>query len=136
MLAASWCNGAAGQVHLWTLAHRRWNRCGFDDLADRAAWTAYEWAPDATGDLCCGLAGRAYALLCRYKETGERLWLARARALADRAAVRPPMEVHRRDSLYHGEVGIAVLAAELQCPEFASMPVFESEGWPNGEALF
>jgi hypothetical protein len=35
--------------------------------------------------------------------------------------------VLRADSLYKGEVGIALLAADLEQPEFAAMPFFASE---------
>lgn len=130
LLAASWCNGAAGHVHLWTLADRHWNDAGFNRLAELAAFTTYETAPEAPGELCCGLAGRAYALLCRYKQTGERRWLARARMLGQRAAARPGVPKRRLSSLYHGEVGIALLASDLDDPDFACMPLFEAEGWP------
>jgi hypothetical protein len=33
----------------------------------------------------------------------------------------------RRDSLYKGDVGVALLAAELGAPEHACMPLFGSE---------
>jgi serine/threonine protein kinase len=131
LLAASWCNGAAGYVHLWSLAHRYWDDGRYDQLAEQAAWTAYESADDAPGGLCCGLAGRAYALLSRYKHTAEPRWLTRARLLGERAANRNAVQAHRRNSLYHGEVGIALLAADLQAPATASMPLFEAEGWPH-----
>lgn len=133
LLTASWCNGAAGHVHLWTLADRQWNDGGFDRLAELAAWTAYEGATEAPGELCCGLAGRAYALLCRYKHTGDRRWLPRARVLGERAAARREAAAHRLNSLYHGEVGIALLAADLPAPDDACMPLFEAEGWPRAE---
>jgi hypothetical protein len=36
-------------------------------------------------DLCCGLAGRAYALLALHRASGDDIWLREARALAVRA---------------------------------------------------
>jgi serine/threonine-protein kinase len=129
-LAASWCNGAAGFAHLWIAAHRILGDETYARWGQRAAWSAYE-APPAPGDLCCGLAGRAYALLTLYKHAGEPRWLARARALADQAATSVRAGSLRRDSLYKGEVGVAVLAADLQAPEYACMPLFEGEGWPR-----
>jgi lantibiotic modifying enzyme len=134
LLVASWCNGAAGQALLWTLAARLWDDGGFDGLADLAAWTAYEEAADAPGDLCCGLAGRAYALLCRYRHTGEQRWLARARTLAGRAMARPLRHAHLSNSLYHGDVGIALLTADILAPNFARMPLIEAEGWLEASA--
>jgi serine/threonine-protein kinase len=132
LLVASWCNGAAGHAQLWTCAERRWPDAGFDRLADAAAWTACDAPFEGPGDLCCGLAGRAYAVLARHRRTGERRWLARARVLAERAVARPAIPPHRLDSLYHGDVGLALLVAELEAPELARMPLFEPEGWPGG----
>jgi eukaryotic-like serine/threonine-protein kinase len=37
----------------------------------------------------------------------------------------------RRDSLYKGDVGVALLAAELEAPHDACMPLFATEGWPR-----
>jgi eukaryotic-like serine/threonine-protein kinase len=130
-LGASWCNGAAGHVYLWTLAHRHLGEERYARLAQMAAWTAYEGGSAAPGDLCCGLAGQAYALLCLYRHSREPAWLARARRLADRAAASIRSGSLRRDSLYKGEVGVALLAADLDLPEHARMPLFETEGWPR-----
>lgn len=129
-LAASWCNGAAGLVPLWLAAERVLGEPRFAALAEACAWTAYD-APDAGGDLCCGAAGRAYALLAVARQAGGRAWRDRARALAERAAVAVRREALRRDSLYKGEVGVAVLAAELDRPEWAALPLYEREGWPR-----
>jgi serine/threonine protein kinase len=129
-LVASWCNGAAGYVHLWTLAHKQFAEESYAWLAQMAAWTAYEGQAFAPGDLCCGFAGRAYALLCFYKHTGDRAWLARARALADHAARNVDNGSVRMDGLYKGQIGAALLCADVQAPESACMPLFEAEGWP------
>jgi serine/threonine-protein kinase len=125
----SWCNGTAGFVHLWTLAHATCRDPAYLDLAEKAAWNTYE-DPTFLGDLCCGLAGRAYALLSLYKSTGEASWLTRAREFADRAALTIASSTIREDSLYKGSVGVAVLAADLAQPEGSCMPLFEAEGWP------
>jgi eukaryotic-like serine/threonine-protein kinase len=125
---AGWCHGTAGHVWLWTAAHLtlrddRWAR-----LAERAAWDVYA-TPQPTANLCCGLAGQAYALLEMYRHTGEQIWLRAAGELATRAAVAV------RDggsagtipgSLHKGEVGVAVLAADLSRPEAAAMPFFSA----------
>jgi serine/threonine protein kinase len=127
-LQASWCNGAAGFVHLWTAAHRLLGGYNFARMATGAAWTAFE-APHSTGDLCCGLAGRSYALLNLYKHTRDRVWLDRARDLAESAAASVRASSLRSDSLYQGRVGVGLLAADLECPEQSCMPLFESEDW-------
>jgi len=130
VLSASWCNGAAGYVHLWTAASGLPDAgidCG--RLARQAAWHAYQGPTDAPGDLCCGLAGRAYALLRLYRWCGEPVWLARAALLARRAAAAPGIAPDHANSLFHGELGIAMLAADLAAPAFACMPFFEDERW-------
>ena len=83
------------------------------------------------GDLCCGLAGRGYALLTAYRATGDDTWLARARQLGDRAATAVRAESLRRDSLYKGEIGVAVFAADLSRPSESAMPFYDREGWPT-----
>ena len=51
----------------------------YAQLAERAAWTVNGGSVAGPGDLCCGFAGRAYALLSLYRHSGEAVWLARAR---------------------------------------------------------
>jgi eukaryotic-like serine/threonine-protein kinase len=129
-LDGSWCDGGAGFVHLWALAHRLTGDDAFGRLAELAAWTAYS-ALDDSGDLHCGLAGRAYALLAAHRLTDDDRWLIRARELADRAALAIEEATLTRDSLFRGEVGVALLAAELERPQDARMPLVEAEGWPR-----
>ena len=123
-----WCNGSAGFVFLWTLSHRMLAEERFRSLAEGAAWNAWE-ALDGDGSLCCGLAGRAYALLNLYRHGGGAEWLERARELADRAAVAIERGSEPLHSLYRGALGVAVLAADLARPAEAAMPFFEEEGW-------
>jgi serine/threonine-protein kinase len=133
--APGWCNGSAGYVYLWTQAHMGFAEPGFLQLAEGAAWNAWE-TRHGTGDLCCGLAGQAYALLNLYRHTGEAVWLRRAcdlsRNAAEAAAYASSRESReqpapRPESLYKGELGIIVLDSDLNQPEFARMPMFESE---------
>jgi hypothetical protein len=123
-----WCNGSAGFVHLWTLAHRELGDPSWLALAEGAAWNAWE-APDRIASLCCGLAGRAYALLDLWRQGGGDAWLERARDLAELAAVEAVRSEEASESLYKGEVGIAALIADLARPEQAVQPFFGDEGW-------
>jgi serine/threonine-protein kinase len=132
---AGWCNGSAGFVFLWTIAHKMLGRSEYGVLADQAGLDALE-SDGQIGNLCCGYAGQAYALLNLYKHTGDRAWLNGAQSLAQRAArsVRemPQNDAYREltsraESLYKGELGVAVLAADLDRPEWAAMPLFERE---------
>lgn len=125
-----WCNGSAGFVFLGTLATRMLGEPRYRELAEGAAWNAWE-APDGNWSLCCGLAGRAWSLLHFGRHGGGREWLDRARLLADRAAREASRAIESPDSLYKGKVGIAALAADLAGPEGAAMPFFEEEGWPG-----
>ncbi|HEX9942428.1 MAG TPA: lanthionine synthetase LanC family protein [Thermoanaerobaculia bacterium] len=126
-----WCNGSAGYVFLFTLAHRLLRDPKYHALAQGAAWNAWE-APGDDASLCCGLAGRAYALLNFHRHGGGPEWLARARELANRAAVTVERGSEAPHSLYKGTLGVAVLAADLARPEDAAMPFFEEEGWSQG----
>lgn len=126
---SGWCNGSAGHVYLWTLAHRMLRDPAYLALAERAAWNTWE-EPAGIASLCCGLAGRAYGLLNLYRHTGSQEWLLRAQALGHRAAAFAPAAPPVGMSLYKGDVGVAVLATDLSRPEAACMPFFEQEGWP------
>jgi serine/threonine-protein kinase len=127
-----WCNGSAGFVHLWALAHRLLDRQAYLELASSAGWDVFDDASPVTS-LCCGLTGRAYALLALYRHTGDIQWRDRAVVLAGRAFARRTELDHElaAQSLYKGVVGMALLAADLAHPEGAAMPFFESEGWPS-----
>ena len=128
-----WCNGTAGQVFLWLAAQATLKDERYLMLAEKAAWHAAE-TDTRNGSLCCGFSGQAYALLALYRRSGERAWLHRAQALAEKAALvfaeisagRVPGELaYRPDSLYKGELGVAVLAADLECPDASALPAFE-----------
>ncbi|MGO9339440.1 MAG: lanthionine synthetase LanC family protein [Terracidiphilus sp.] len=128
-----WCNGTAGQVFLWLAAQAALKDDLYSMLAEKAAWHAAE-TDTRNGSLCCGFSGQAYALLALYRCSGERAWLHRAQALAEKAALvfaeistgRVPEEFALRpDSLYKGELGVAVLAADLEYPDVSALPAFE-----------
>ena len=126
---SGWCNGSAGFVFLWTLAGRQLGDPAFHALAEGAAWNAWE-DPGGPANLCCGLAGRAYALLNFHKHGGGEAWLSRARNLAERAALTFEQGgAETPHGLFWGEAGVAALAADLAHPEGAAFPCFEEEGW-------
>jgi serine/threonine-protein kinase len=119
-----WCNGSAGMLFLFTLAHRLLGDARWLELAELCAWAAWDMQR-ATASLCCGGAGRAYALLNLYKHTGDTAWLSRARQIANVAAANAVATAQRPHSLWKGELGVAVLIADLASPENARMPFFE-----------
>jgi eukaryotic-like serine/threonine-protein kinase len=131
---AGWCNGSAGFVFLWSLAHRLLRVRQAAALAEAAGFDA--WHPrDDYHSLCCGLAGAAYSQLHLYKHTRRAEWLNNASVMAT-AGVQAALRIAASDepniplSLYKGDVGLAVLIAELERPDFAVMPFFEEEAWP------
>lgn len=129
---AGWCNGPAGFVPMLAMAAARYSGEHFDSLAEATAWSSWE-APSEVFDLCCGLTGRSYALVCYYRMSGDTTWLRRAEQLASRAieqfrTVRPGLP--RPLSLFKGEAGVALLAADLLDPDRATSPFFEPEGFP------
>ena len=131
--APGWCSGSAGYVFLWTLAKEVLQDDNYMELAEKSAWHAWEH-PDRFPNLCCGLTGRAFALLRFYRHTGESKWLARANQLAKLAF--DPLVTEfawngQNLSLFRGVLGPAILAIELEQPERAIMPMFEAEGWPT-----
>lgn len=89
-----------------------------------AAWNSWEQACSSP-TLCCGSAGRAYALLNLYRHTGAGEWLGRARQLANHAAANASAG-EREGALWNGDLGVAVLVADLESPEDSRMPFFEA----------
>ena len=71
---SGWCNGSAGFVFLWTLAHKMLGKAEYGVLAEQAGLDAWE-SDGQIGNLCCGYGGQAYALLNLYKHTGDQRWL-------------------------------------------------------------
>jgi serine/threonine protein kinase len=130
-----WCSGAAGYVFLWTLAYRATGDMKYLELAEGAAWHAWEMLiPNVS--LCCGAAGQIYALLNFHRHSGDAAWLKRARKAAHDAAITSTNQPDskrvdslewRPASLYRGDAGLAILAADLDRPQQARMPMFEPE---------
>jgi hypothetical protein len=129
------CNGSAGFVHLFVTAARLLDDSRYVEIAEGAAWDAWEGDDSGHYDLCCGTAGRAYALLALHRHTGEGVWLDRARQLADMAIDGVREDDQPTLALYKGALGPALLYSELEHPDVARMPLFESEGWPTHSSM-
>jgi serine/threonine-protein kinase len=128
-LQATWCNGDTGFVFLWLLASETLNDERFLIMAEDAGWNVADRGCERTADLCCGSAGRAYGLLALYRRTGDEVWLRRAKQFTDHAVRESDPDSEEAHRLYKGGLGVALLAAELEDPSSARMPLFEPEGW-------
>jgi serine/threonine protein kinase len=128
-----WCNGTAGQVLLFAKACEVFGSNTFGELVERGSESA--WATESQlGSLCCGLGGVGYALLAAYRVTGSERWLDRARVLTLRS-MKDSSPHFRRDALYKGGVGIAMLANDLAHPARSAMPMFESRWSAHDSSL-
>ncbi len=120
---ASWCNGAAGTLLLWTKAFAISRDARFLDVARRTARVAIEASGQNRG-LCCGDTGVAFALLGLDRIDRRGGWRAQAREIAARE-IAAPRFVHS-NGLYRGHPGLACLAAELLADEPRGFPAIDS----------
>jgi hypothetical protein len=110
LIRTQWCHGAPGIVS--TVGH--WLD---EDLALGGGALTWHAGPLRKGPgLCHGTGGNGYALLVLFEQTGDELWLARARAFAMHALAqveRTRMEYGRgRHSLWTGDAGAALYLAD------------------------
>jgi serine/threonine-protein kinase len=120
---AGWCAGSAGYALLFALANDCFPRAHFADVALGAGWNAWE-SSQREGSLCCGLAGRACAMLRLHQMTGDAVWLDRAHDLAQLAAAEGRFDQTLPHSLYKGRLGLELLAVELEHPLRGRFPFF------------
>jgi serine/threonine-protein kinase len=125
-----WCHGSSGYVHLWLLANCMFDDQIYLDMAIKAGehiWKHSKNTFSSIGQLCCGLAGQSYSFLELYKYTSAIKWLKRAKILGYKSERLAKSSHHLPNSLYKGEIGIALLLADLDNPNEACMPMFGSE---------
>ncbi len=127
---SGWCHGSAGHTLLWAQAHNSLGEDAFLELAVMAGEHAWTSPPPDTGHLCCGAAGQVYAFLALHRLTGEGAYVDRARRRLEHAVGFVGTRGMSADSLYKGDLGVALLEPELCEPFLASMPLFEPERWP------
>jgi hypothetical protein len=125
---AGWCHGpgradpSVGDGGPRTGRQRHRERCLL--AAERAA------APHGSvPTLCCGLAGHAYALLIAHQLTGDVHWLARAENLAWHGVREAGSRSSLPNSLWRGDVGLALLIHDQELPDRAALALFAPEGW-------
>lgn len=120
-----WCNGSAGYVFLWTLLYKYTGEGKYLSIAKKCADHFYKTAYTRNANLCCGMSGKAYAMLNLYNTTNEKSWLQKAQEIEKMIMQQIGSPALHNNSLYKGEVGVAVLLAEMSEPTLSRMPLFE-----------
>jgi hypothetical protein len=88
------------------------------------AWSAGPPVMEKGPCLCHGTAGTGYAFLKLFLRTGDERWLDRARRFAMHALEQVERRGHGRYSLYTGDIGVALFAADC-IDARAQVPVFD-----------
>lgn len=116
VMQRSWCSGAAGLALLWARAYEHSGGPAYLARARAMAGRLMEHTA-AVGNLCCGLGGRAYALLALDRIDPDGGWFAHAQRLAARAAAMMLAAPGGwPNGLYHGYPGLVCLADDLRRP--------------------
>jgi eukaryotic-like serine/threonine-protein kinase len=120
-----WCNGSAGHIFLWSLLYQHFKVEKYLRIAMQAANHIILHAENNISNLCCGYAGEAYSFLNLYYLTKEKKYLDEAKKCEQKIMNQISLPPLRSNSLYKGDIGLAVLLSETGKPEFAQMPLFE-----------
>ena len=103
-----WCNGAPGIV----IAAGDYLAEELLVAAAELIWRAGPPGMDKGSGICHGTAGNRYAFLKVLERTGDELWLDRARRFAVHALGQVERRGEGRYSLWTGDVGVALFAAD------------------------
>ena len=118
-----WCDGAPGIVSAAAPYLDEHLLLGGAELT----WRAGPPGMEKGSSICHGTAGNGYAFLKVFERTGDELWLGRARRFAVHALEQGKRRGQGRYSLWTGDVGVALYAAD--CLESRSAyPVLDSWG--------
>jgi hypothetical protein len=91
-------------------------------------WRAGPHGLEKGSGICHGTAGNGYAFLKAFERTGDELWLERARRFAVHALGQVERRGRGRYSLWTGDVGVALFAADCLDAR-AGYPVLDSVDW-------
>jgi Lanthionine synthetase C-like protein len=117
-----WCSGAPGIV----VAAADYLDEGLLLAGAELIWQAGPPGMEKGSGICHGTAGSGHALMKVFERTGDELWLERARRYAVHALGQIERRGQGRYSLWTGDVGVALYAAD--CIDGVSRyPVLESE---------
>jgi hypothetical protein len=107
-IRVQWCAGAPGIVSSATTYLDEELLLAGAELA----WRAGPHGMKKGSGICHGTAGNGYAFLKAFERTGEEAWLGRARRFAVHALGQVERRGHGRYSLWTGDVGVALFAAD------------------------
>ena len=116
-IRVQWCAGAPGIVARAAYLDEELLLAGA-----RLTWRAGPPGMEKGSGICHGTAGNGYAFLKVFERTGDEQWLDRARRFAVHALGQVGRRGHGRYSLWTGDVGVALYAADCLEPAPAIRP--------------
>ena len=123
---AGWCNGSAGVLYLYCLLFQQDKNPKWLSVARGLAWNVWE-SQDSPVDLCCGIAGRIFALQKMASiEPEPNHWNDKAQRLAQTAIERNEQindEEHPAHSLFKGQLGVALAIEAVITQGDINMPL-------------
>jgi hypothetical protein len=119
-----WCHGAPGIV----IAAASYLDEELFLAGAELTWQAGPLGVEKGFGICHGTAGNGYAFLKAFERTGDELWLDRARRFAVHALGQVERRGHGRYSLWTGDVGVALFAADCLDGR-ARYPLIDSLDW-------
>jgi serine/threonine protein kinase len=123
---ASWCNGTAGFILLWTEAYLATKDSQWLTLAQDAARHCITYL-ETLNSVCCGLAGRAYALAILGSVSGQAEWFDAADQLLRRRTSGTPDVAGHSHSLFKGVLGHELARLEVSKRDRVSFPTLASQ---------
>ena len=107
-IRVQWCHGSPGIV----ISANDYLDEELLLAAAELTWFAGPLGTEKGPGLCHGTAGNGYAFLKTFARTGDELWLERARRFAMHALAQVARRGHGRYSLWTGDLGVALYAAD------------------------
>jgi Lanthionine synthetase C-like protein len=108
VIRVQWCGGAPGMV----IAAADYLDEELLLAAAELTWRAGPHRQEKGSSICHGTAGNGYAFLKTFARTGDEFWLERARRFAVHALGQVEQRGHARYSLFTGDLGVALFAAD------------------------
>lgn len=124
---SSWCNGATGTALLFLTAANALKEPAHVEDAERALRTALTCEPRGY-DLCCGAAGRLYALRRVARASGDSAWVRRAEREA--RELRDGLTTMKRHGFCKGRAG-ALAVLDDSVDGFPGFPLIDAPRHPS-----